>query len=287
MELIPSNQSRNNASRTKMSTFSFDLMESLKRRISLLNNDESQKRYAILIDGDMIVAPTTDLECFDEYLNFIDQNCNILEVRLFHGNSPSCVPYKFTLRDSAYFGTPQKNGLGEIEVNEKIEQVILRERQETKIALLNAQVEQLTKTYETQIEQLTQANEALKRKLKKYKKLQAKLEELQREGKTDYSELLSKGIELFGLYQSSKNGAPATQSTASIEGVSSVSIEPEKPAQTQPTEPTEFDEVIEELKAEYSDDQLINAMRATELFARHPELKSEFQAIINSKINTT
>jgi hypothetical protein len=28
-------------------------------------------------------------------------------------------------------------------------------------------------------------------------------------------------------------------------------------------------------------------MRATELFARHPELKSEFQAIINSKINTT
>ncbi|MBI3235115.1 MAG: hypothetical protein HYZ42_13960 [Bacteroidetes bacterium] len=274
---------RNNATRAKVNTFTFELLESLKHRITLLNTDENEKRYAILIDGDMIVSPTTDVERFDDYLKFIDQTCSILEVRLFHKDSPNCVPHKFTLKDSVYFGTPPKNGLGEIEINEKIEQAIQSERQESKIALLQAKIEQITKMND----QLKEENKTLIRKLKKVKKSRAKLYGSMNENKTDYTDLIGKGIELFGIYQNAKNGAPPNVETT-VDGVATVSIEPEKSETS--TKKTEFDEVVDELKAEFSDDQLINAMRATELFANHPELKSEFQAIINAKLggaNTT
>jgi hypothetical protein len=111
----------------------------------------------------------------------------------------------------------------------------------------------------------------LKKKLKKYKKLQSKLDEKQ----IDINDLFTKGIELFGAFQGKKMGADKqVEGLPQVTTVDVEAIEEKTPAQDH----------FDQLKSTYSDEQLLKAMKTSEVFVRYPDLREEFQAIVKSKM---
>ncbi|MBI3238613.1 MAG: hypothetical protein HYZ43_07225, partial [Flavobacteriia bacterium] len=49
-------------------------------------------------------------------------------------------------------------------------------------------------------------------------------------------------------------------------------------------EKTPAQDHFEQLKSNYSDEQLLKAMKTSEVFVRYPDLREEFQAIVKSKM---
>jgi|GEM_PF-3426337 len=248
---------RSNNTRTSKEPYSRERLENIKRIVSRFQQNGKGKRYSIIVDGEMVVPKTDDPEQFDEYLDYINLHTEYVEVRTYYGNSPNCNVYKFFMRGTPLQGLPQ---LGAVEVQEKIDQALSRQKLETDIRILEKD--------KAQLEELVSS---LRKKLKGFKKLQAKLDEKQ----IDIGDLFTKGIELFGAFQAKKNGFP-TQ----VQGL------PETPSAEVElvSEQSETDKHFEELKSKYSDKQLLRAMQASELFAKYPELREDFKAIINAKI---
>jgi hypothetical protein len=248
---------RSNGTRTTTEPYSPERLESLKRIILKAHDNGKPKRYSIVIDGEMIVSNTSDPDKFDDYQEFLEPHTKYIELRTYFGSSPNCNTYKFFMRPATLQGLPQQPVM---DVQEKIKEALSRQRLETTIMLLEKD--------KTQLEDLVLS---LRKKLKGYKKLQAKLDEKQ----IDIGDLFTKGIELFGAFQGKKN---ATASTP-VQG-----LPPEPPQVEMVEEQTEADKHFEELKSEYSDKELLRALRASEVFAKYPELREEFHAIVKAKI---
>lgn len=253
---------RSNTSRTSKEPYSIERLENIKRIISRFQENGKSKDYSISIDGEMIVPRTSDPEQFDEYFDFVNQHTQYLEVRTFFGDSPNCNVYKFFMMGASFQGLQGVPQLGAVEVNEKIQDALSRQRLETDIRILEKEKAQ------QDAEILV-----LKKKLKGFKKLQAKLDEKQ----IDISDLFTKGIELFGAMHAKKLAG-----TAQVQGLPTTTpAEVEIVAETQSSE---ADQHFEELKTVYSEKELLRAMQASQIFAKYPELRGEFQAIVNAKI---
>lgn len=255
---------RNNQTRTVKEPYSRERLENLKNIVSRFRKNGKGKRYSIIVDGEMVIPKTDDPEQFDEYLDYVDHLTYYVEVRTYFGNSPNCNIYRFDLREATpppqtLQGVPQ---LGALEVQEKIQDALSRQRLETDILLLEREKAQKD-------EEILN----LRKKLKGYKKLQAKLDEKQ----IDISELFTKGIELFGAFQAKKMATNGQVQGLPSTPPSEVEITPE-------SLPSEVDQHFEDLKTVYSEKQLMRALQASELFAKYPELRGEFQAIVNAKI---
>ena len=247
-------------SRKIVEAYSPERLERLKRLINNMQERGRVKFFSINLDGEMVVPRTNDLEEFDDLLDFIEPHSKLIEIRTFFGNSSNCNTYQFYL-----YGLPQQpttnslNGLGAVEVNEKIQEALHKQQLETQLLLMEKEKQALA-------DQVLQ----LKKKMKKYKNLQTQLDEK----KIDINDLLTKGIELLGVFQAKKNG-----SNAPIQGLPNLPpsevelVEEKTPAQDH----------FEQLKDKYSDDQLLRAMKTSEVFVKYPELREEFQAIVKSK----
>lgn len=256
---------RNNKSRTQLHTYSPECMERMKQILEMSADDGEPQYFSIHVDGMAVVKKTKDTERFDNYMSFIDHQTKCVELRTYFGESPNCDTHRLMVAapGAALQGVPQ---LGAAEIGEKINEAVTRERMQNKIEGL-----------QRDNDRLEEENATLRKKLKKYKKL----EEEARENKTDLGDLLSKGVELFGAYQATKGGAPGgvpLNGTPQAPQPVEVEIEAEG-------EPSEVDKQFEAMKAEYSDKELTRALQAMELFAQHPELRAEFQSVITSKIN--
>lgn len=256
---------RANYTRKSVERYSRDRLENLKQIVSRFQRNGKGKLYSITVDGELVIPKTNDPEQFDEYLDYLHPTTECIEVRTYYGTSPNCNLYKFYLREVPVFQSPQAlqgvPQLGAVEVEEKIQQALSRQKMETEIMLLGREVQQKDAEIEN-----------LKKKLKNFKKLQAKLDEKQ----IDISELFTKGIELYGAFQAKKTGVETPIQGPPQTPPAEVVIEPQSSA---------LDRHIEELKNTYTEDQLIDALHAGELFARYPELKDDFQRIIHQKIN--
>ncbi len=251
-------EKRNNQSRTIEEPYSRDRIDAIKRIITHCTEIGEPKFYSLLVDGEMVIPRTKDPEKFDIYKDFIEPHTEVIEIRTFYGTSPNCKVYRFLLKE-----VPKSTfqGLGAVEVNEKIEQALRQQKMETTIMLLEKDNGILQ-------EQIL----GLKKKLKGFKKLQAQLDEKQ----LDLGDILTKGMQLYGVVK----GQNIPGSEVPVQGlpstpVSEVQIEKED---------SEADRMFEAMKSEYSEKQLTKAIHAFELFAKHPELREEFQKIITSKI---
>lgn len=258
MDFTDENSKRNNQSRTSEEPYSVERLDALKKIIFHFYENELPKFYSIFIDGEMVVPRTDDPEKFDTYKVFMEPHTQMVEVRTFFKTSPNCKIYQFKLRET-YKGS--LNGLGAVEVNEKIEQALKQQKLETTIMMLEKDKSFLE-------EQIL----GLKKKLKGFKKLQAQLDEKQ----LDLGDLLTKGMQLYGVVKG--QGVPALDGQVQGLPQSEQPVEIEK-------ETSEADQKFEALKSEYSEKQLTKAINAFELFAKHPELREEFQELITSKIN--
>lgn len=254
MEEQEPRKKRNYITNSVKEPYTRERMESIKHIVSRYQKNGKDKLFSISVDGEIVVPKTSDVEQFDDYLEYMNSHTHYIEVRTYFGHSFNCNVYRLTLKEqiqqNTLQGIPQ---LGALEVQEKINDALSKQKLENDVFMLEKE------------------NHNLRKKLKGFKKLQAKLDEKQ----IDISELFTKGIELFGAFQAKK-----LASTAQVQGL------PTPPAAEVEITPelSEVDQHFNELKREYSDKQILNALQASELFAKFPELRSEFQAIVNAKI---
>jgi len=259
---------RGNKSRTQLDTYSPERMERMKQILEMSADDGEPQYYSIHVDGMIVVKKTIDTDRFDNYMTFIDHQTKCVELRTFFGDSPNCNTYRLLVSvvpSATLQGVPQ---LGAVEIGEKINEAVTRERQQNKIEAL-----------EKENAKLEQENAALRKKLKKYKKLE---EESRANNKSENRELIKTGVELFGPFLAAKMGAT---SPPPVDGLPLETPQPIEVEVVAESEPSEVDKQFEAMKSEYSEKELERALNAMQLFAEHPELKSEFETVITSKIN--
>lgn len=225
--------------------YSEERIQSIRRMIETQQQQGKHKRFSISVDGEMVINNTTNLELFDRYIDFIEPHTEKLEIRLYFGASPNANRYLFHLKEKPF------SGLGQVEkpthVNDIVADALERQSIETELEILRRKYKKLKK---------------------KHRAAQAELSEKE----TDVKDLLSQGIQLFGVLNA---GKPAEQ--GQVQGLpptSEVHIEKEL---------SKADEFYEELKEQVGEDKLIVALKTWKVFAAHPELRSEFLQIVNQK----
>lgn len=225
--------------------YSEDRLNALKRLLEKLQSQQRKKRYSILVDGEMIVHNSYDSELFDDYLDYVEPHTNTVEVRLYFGDSPNANRYLFHLKEQTSYGLNGFKG-GKENVNDLIAEALEKQSIET---------------------ELTQ----LRRKYRKTKRKLREAEQLLEEKQVDVKDLLSQGMQLYGVFQG-KN--PAAGTVQGLPPVTDVQIEQEL---------SEADEFYQELKEQLGEEKLISALKIWKIFAKHPEMRSEFLEIIQEK----
>jgi hypothetical protein len=224
--------------------YSEERLNAIKRIVETQQSQGKQKRYSISVDGEMIINNTADLELFDTYLEYIEPHTEKIEVRLYFGVSPNGNRYVFHLKEKPF------NGLGDpgkpVHVNDMIADALERQ------------------SVESELIELRRKYKKLKRK---YRVAEAELSDKQ----MDMKDLLSQGMQLYGAFNAQKG---ASQQMQGLPPVEEVQIEREL---------SEADKFYEELKNQVGEDKLTAALKTWAVFATHPELRSEFQAIVNQK----
>lgn len=224
--------------------YSEERLNAIKRIVETQQSQGKQKRYSISVDGEMIINNTADLELFDTYLEYIEPHTEKIEVRLYFGVSPNGNRYVFHLKEKSF------NGLGDpgkpVHVNDMIAEALERQ------------------SIESELIELRRKYKKLKRK---YKVAESELSDKQ----GDVKDLISQGMQLYGAFNAQKS---ANQQVQGLPPVEEVQIEREL---------SEADKFYEELKSQLGEPKLTAALKTWAVFATHPELRSEFQAIVNQK----
>lgn len=115
--------------------------------------------------------------------------------------------------------------------------------------------------------------EYLRRKVKKLKLKLGETEEQLGDKQVDVKDLLSQAMQLYGHFN---NKTPPISNP--IQGIAESEVEIE-------AELSVTDKFYQELKDEYGEDKLERAIKTWEVFAKYPELRQEFYAVVNSKNN--
>jgi hypothetical protein len=243
-EIIDSNK-RGSGGKVYTESFDQQRIDRLKNIVLDFYTQGEQKRYGILVDGEMVVPINTDSRKFDRYKKYIEGHTKSIEVRMYFGESPTCNRYIFHTNETAI------NGVSTQGVEERIKEAL--EKQQTEIELQRLQ------------EELKRKN----KKLKAYKELEAEL----KEKKIDIKELLKEGIQLFGEFKKIKepSGTP-------LQGVKQSEVEVEIQ-----TEKTKTDKHYTGMKEKYGEENMLRALGTWEVFIKNPQLKEEFKQIINQK----
>lgn len=245
MEDLEATAKNRNGGKVHNDPYSKDRMEAIKRIVAKYGNQGRKKRFSISVDSELIVPPTTDIDMFDDYLDFIDTHTRNIEVRLYFGDSPNANRYLFYLQEPALDGVKSKQNEG-IDMDKKIEEALQKQSLETQVVLLEKKVKRLKKKVKSYEEQLGTKS-------------------------TDVKELLSQGLQLYGEF---KGKTPPTPTP--VHGLPHAEVELEE-------ELSECDKFYEELKEIYGEKHLVKAINTWGVFAKHPELHQEFHAIINQK----
>ena len=246
MEDLDATAKNRNGGKVHNDPYSKERMEAIKRIVAKYGNQGRKKRFSISVDSELIVPVTTDIDLFDDYLDFIDSHTRNIEVRLYFGDSPNANRYIFYLQESALDGFKTKQN-EDVNVDKKIEEALQKQSLETQVVLLEKKVKRL------------------KRKVRSY-------EEQLGTKSTDVKELLSQGLQLYGEF---KGKTPPTTTTP-VHGLPIAEVELE-------AELSESDQFYQELKDNYGEERLEKALHIWEIFTKHPELKQEFQSIVNQK----
>lgn len=106
------NSIRDNGSQIKSEAYSRDNLKWLQRLIYDSYKDGNPKVYDIRVNDEIVVSRNTDSRKFDNYLKYFNDTTQVVEVRLYQGNSPNCNKYRFiTEKASALSGVQNVNSL--------------------------------------------------------------------------------------------------------------------------------------------------------------------------------
>ena len=223
-------------------------IELLKSIVNDHYKQGSRKFYSILVDGETVVAKTSDSRSFDNYKKYLMSNTKTLEIRMYFGNSPSANRHLFQM------STTGLGGFRPEDVEEKIKQALAKQKIENELIYLRKELKRKNK------------------KLLKLKELEAELEKAKQ--KPDLEKIIEKSANLF---HSIKGNKPPTALQGAPENNSEVEVEIE-------AEETEADRFYQNLLDNYDEKEVIRALKTWAVFTKYPELKDEFVAIVNQKI---
>lgn len=223
-------------------------IERLKSIIRDFHHQGKKKRYCVLVDGEMVVSVNSDYRNFDNYKRYMMGHTQSIEVRMFFGESPNCNRHIFHTNPHGLNGAPQKD------VEDRIKEALEKQRMENEITFLQSELKRKNK------------------KLKQFKALQVELDEK----KIDIKELITKGMELYGQFNASKNGSLRS---GTVQGTPQAEVEIEAEPETK------SDRHYAEMKQQYSEKELEKALKTWEIFTAYPQLRGEFTELVNQKIN--
>jgi hypothetical protein len=225
-------------------------IELLKSIVADHYKQGSRKFYSILIDGETVVAKTSDSRSFDNYKKYLMSNTKTLEVRMYFGNSPSANRHVFQTNNSSV------NGLRPEDIQERIDQALAKQKVENELIYLRKELKRKNK------------------KLLKLKEVQKELDEAKQ--KPNIENILEKSANLFHTIKGNKT-PKALQGTPENNAEVEVNVEEE-------VEETKADKFYNNLLDNYEEKEVIRALKTWEVFTKYPELKDEFVTIVNQKI---
>ena len=130
------NTIRDNGSRVTSQPYSKENIKWLQRLIYDAFKDGRPKIYDIRINNEIVVPKNDDSRKFDGYLKYVNPTTQVVEVRLYQGNSPNCNNYLFV--------TEQANSLaGPENVSSQIQKALEEDRRKRELVDLKAENDKL------------------------------------------------------------------------------------------------------------------------------------------------
>jgi len=228
----------------------------LKNLVVTFQDQGEQKFYAILVDGEIVVAKTSNGGKFSGYLKFVNEHTKTVEVRMFHGSSPNCNKYQFHLNK----GLPLAGNPQTIDVQTQIDKALEEQRLQNELKFLK---------------------EKLEKKNRKIKKLK-KINEANDTGINKLKELVQGGVELAGVFGlgANKGLSGISQDTPQPESEVEVEIDGETVSNETTEEPSN-QEILDILLEKYGEEGIKNVLGLITFISTNPEL----QQTINEEIN--
>ncbi len=226
--------------------YNLERIERLKQIIRDFYKQGQKKLYSILVDGEMVVSKNSDSRNFDHYKRYLLGNTKSVEVRMYFGNSPNCNRHIFQMGQTAL------SGINPEEVEARIKEALAKQRIEQELISLRKQLKKKNK------------------KLEAFKALQLELDEKQ----LDIKDIIDKGMEMYRTFQQSKVPSTGLEGTTGEQTKVEVQVESNSQA----------DHHYNKMKKNYTESELLQALRTWEIFTKHPELNKTFTSIVNQKI---
>lgn len=244
---------RSNVSKKKYSNAQVNKLRTL---IELQNKGNNRKFFCIKVDGEVVVPKTNHPNRFDDFIQFVDQGTESVEIHLYHGHSNNCNKHIL------YFGEEEKslNGVSPDQVNEIVKNAINEERKTAYLSQL-----------EKEIEDLEEKNEALEELVEELKK------------KTDFSELGSLAKAGISAWITSQGGKPPTlgeaPKTTSDTEVTVEGVDEEKNF-SEDSEENKAIEKILRLVSKYDTHSALIMVHYAEMLLVNPKVRKEGMALL-------
>jgi len=127
-------------------------VEKLRTLVELQNKRGHKKYYSIKVDGEVVVPKTNDPRQFDDFMQFVDQVTEAVEIHLYHGQSNNCN------RHILYFNeAPQAmNGVSPDQVNEIVKNAINEDRKLNHLEYMEKRLKELEEENESLYEEIAE-----------------------------------------------------------------------------------------------------------------------------------
>lgn len=239
-------EKRPNGSKEFNELYSEDRIERLKNILIDSKEDGIERQFTILVDGEVVVPRTNEINYFDKFRKYYVAGSKRLEIRLFFGDSPNFNRYVF------HASTQELMGAKEPFVNDRVQEAVEKERMLTTIVNLQKKV---------------------KRKSKRIKLLKEELSTY-----SDKKNPLNGLIEMVATnFIASKTGASDLSGTTEEETEVSVEVEDQVPSKA--------DTVYQDLKDSYPDDQVEHVLAIAIIYLQDKTFKEKVDQIIHQKGN--
>lgn len=249
---------RGNGTQVFTEPYSKEAVARLKNLVLAFYDQGENKYYSISVDGETVVAKTSDGRKFERYEKFINEHTQHVEVKMYQGLSPNCNKYQFTI-SRGLSGTGQG-----FDLMKQIEKA--REEERVKIEL------ETTKT------KLKEALELIEKKDKKLKKLKEEMPT----GADTIEKLAGTISGVISTISAARNPALAGVPQPEAE----VKIEPEQEESELEEDESKSLQTYNAIVAKYGEDQIDKAFSWLVAISENPELMAKIKEELTKKNNS-
>ncbi len=241
---------RSNGSQVHTEPYSETAINRLKHLVITFYNQGERKFYAIAVDGETVVPKNCDGRKFDRYLQFVNPQTKLVEVKMYQGTSPNCNKYQFVMNQPL-------SGIqnSKVDVDTEIKKALAEQEMKNELEWLRSEVEKKNK------------------KIKKLKKI-----------------IENSGINMQAVTNFVKESKPllGALGLGMGTGMAGIPQPPETEVEIEPEEQdgedfSEEQEIYHQLVDNVGKKGIKKALRVMTILSQHPELESSLEELLNQK----